>query len=397
MSRPSTRSARRTPAPVRAAAFARPDQLVGADGDPRRSQRRCERIASRPTTATSGGTIKLAAAVVGDERGDRHHEGEGDADGDEVTDGEDLHQPATLEGPLGQHLRVRVRRQVSSPPPRVPPMSPASAVGRLGPSENESDQPVNVIRRLAGSGGHRTDPGAAGSSAERRARTRSMQVDPSWLSPTWFIDSDDDAVADFADEAAGDATDPIEVAVRLFYAVRDGFRYDPYNVAYDRGAVPRQLGRGLVVELVRAEVGAADGGGPASRDPRPPRLRRRPQPPDEREAERPDGHGPVRLARLQRAAARRPLVQAEHGVQHRAVRAIRHQAARLRRHRRRADASVRPGRQPPHGVRQPARQLRRPAAGADPRRLRRDLRLRHPTATDVPHSAADAGDDAFAS
>ena len=33
-----------------------------------------------------------------------------------------------------------------------------------------------------------------------------------------------------ADDAAGDASDPTDVAVRLFYAVRDGFRYDPYNV-----------------------------------------------------------------------------------------------------------------------------------------------------------------------
>ena len=63
-----------------------------------------------------------------------------------------------------------------------------------------------------------------------------MQVEPLWLAPTWFIDSDDEAVADFAAAAAGDATDPTEVAVRLFYAVRDGFRYDPYNVAYDRAA-----------------------------------------------------------------------------------------------------------------------------------------------------------------
>jgi transglutaminase-like putative cysteine protease len=63
-----------------------------------------------------------------------------------------------------------------------------------------------------------------------------MQVDPAWLSPTWFIDCDDSAVAAFADDAAGGATDRVEVAVRLFHAVRDGFRYDPYNVAYDRAA-----------------------------------------------------------------------------------------------------------------------------------------------------------------
>ena len=36
----------------------------------------------------------------------------------------------------------------------------------------------------------------------------------------------------FAESAAGGAEDPREVAVRLFYAVRDGFRYDPYNVDY---------------------------------------------------------------------------------------------------------------------------------------------------------------------
>lgn len=63
-----------------------------------------------------------------------------------------------------------------------------------------------------------------------------MQVDPAWLAPTWFIDSDDDAVARFTSKSVGDASDPTDIAVRLFYAVRDGFRYDPYNVAYDPGA-----------------------------------------------------------------------------------------------------------------------------------------------------------------
>jgi len=57
-----------------------------------------------------------------------------------------------------------------------------------------------------------------------------MDVDPAWLASTWFIDSDDDAVADFAVDAVGGASAQTEQAVRLFYAVRDGFRYDPYNV-----------------------------------------------------------------------------------------------------------------------------------------------------------------------
>ena len=57
-------------------------------------------------------------------------------------------------------------------------------------------------------------------------------MDPAWLAPTWFVDSDDDAVAEFALDAIGAACAPTEQAVRLFYAVRDGFRYDPYNVDY---------------------------------------------------------------------------------------------------------------------------------------------------------------------
>lgn len=60
-----------------------------------------------------------------------------------------------------------------------------------------------------------------------------MKIDPKWLEPTWFIDSDSAAVARFADAAAGDATEPVEVARRLFYAVRDGIRYDPYATAVE--------------------------------------------------------------------------------------------------------------------------------------------------------------------
>ncbi|MDZ7670550.1 MAG: transglutaminase family protein [Gammaproteobacteria bacterium] len=58
-----------------------------------------------------------------------------------------------------------------------------------------------------------------------------MTIERHWLEPTWFIDSDSEAVAGFADTAAGDAADPVEVARRLFYAVRDDIRYDPYATA----------------------------------------------------------------------------------------------------------------------------------------------------------------------
>lgn len=58
-----------------------------------------------------------------------------------------------------------------------------------------------------------------------------ITIDPAWLAPTWFLDSESDEVAQFAANArraAGDPTDQTDVAVALFYAVRDGFRYDPY-------------------------------------------------------------------------------------------------------------------------------------------------------------------------
>ena len=56
-----------------------------------------------------------------------------------------------------------------------------------------------------------------------------MQTDPAWLAPTWFIDSDDERVRAFAADAIDGETDPTGQAVRLFHAVRDGFRYDPYG------------------------------------------------------------------------------------------------------------------------------------------------------------------------
>ena len=61
-----------------------------------------------------------------------------------------------------------------------------------------------------------------------------MLVDAAWLEPTWFIDSDSTEVDEFAAEAVGDATDETEMAIRLFNAVRDGLRYDPYGMGHAR-------------------------------------------------------------------------------------------------------------------------------------------------------------------
>ena len=52
------------------------------------------------------------------------------------------------------------------------------------------------------------------------------------LSATPLVDSDHPAVRDFVARHAKGAT-PTERAIALYYAVRDGFRYDPYRVDLD--------------------------------------------------------------------------------------------------------------------------------------------------------------------
>ena len=56
-----------------------------------------------------------------------------------------------------------------------------------------------------------------------------MQPTPASLAPTALIDSDHPAVVAFAARHAVGA-DATARAVALYYAVRDGFRYDPYRV-----------------------------------------------------------------------------------------------------------------------------------------------------------------------
>lgn len=54
------------------------------------------------------------------------------------------------------------------------------------------------------------------------------------LAATEFLDSGHPAVRAFASRAAEGATTPTEQAVRLYYAVRDGIRYDVYDIAMSR-------------------------------------------------------------------------------------------------------------------------------------------------------------------
>jgi transglutaminase-like putative cysteine protease len=53
-----------------------------------------------------------------------------------------------------------------------------------------------------------------------------------YLQPTEIIDSHHPDILAFAEKKAGDAKTPLEKAVRLYYAVRDGIWYDPYVPFY---------------------------------------------------------------------------------------------------------------------------------------------------------------------
>ena len=50
------------------------------------------------------------------------------------------------------------------------------------------------------------------------------------LKPTFYIDSDNAEIVAFANKHIGDATSDKVKAVKLYYAVRDGFRYNPYQL-----------------------------------------------------------------------------------------------------------------------------------------------------------------------
>lgn len=53
-----------------------------------------------------------------------------------------------------------------------------------------------------------------------------------YLTPTAIIDSDHKSIQDYVKDITCGSTDSIEVAVKLYLAVRDGIRYDPYAPFY---------------------------------------------------------------------------------------------------------------------------------------------------------------------
>lgn len=74
------------------------------------------------------------------------------------------------------------------------------------------------------------------------------EVESVYLNPTYFVDSDNPAVIDFALKNTKGLVEPKAKAVALYYAVRDGFKYDPYHVD-------------LKPEMLKASVVLANGYG----------------------------------------------------------------------------------------------------------------------------------------
>jgi transglutaminase-like putative cysteine protease len=74
---------------------------------------------------------------------------------------------------------------------------------------------------------------------------------PDASAPTPTVDSDHPAVVSFAEASSRGAHDARERAVKLYYAVRDGIRYDPYSLLVTvpgmRASTTLEAGRGWCV------------------------------------------------------------------------------------------------------------------------------------------------------
>ena len=90
-----------------------------------------------------------------------------------------------------------------------------------------------------------------------------------YLKPTGMIDSDHDDLIAFAKKAVDGATDPVERARRLFYAVRDGLVYDvrcPFFLPdHYRASSVLKRGRGFCVSKASVLAAAGRAMGIASR------------------------------------------------------------------------------------------------------------------------------------
>jgi len=108
-------------------------------------------------------------------------------------------------------------------------------------------------------------------------------IDPAYLEPTAIIDSDHPRIVDHARQTAEGARNQLEQAVKIYFAVRDGIRYNPYTPFY----LPNTTGPATSWpgdRLLRLQGLPALCPGPGPGDPEPGRVRHGSQPP---------GHPPV--------------------------------------------------------------------------------------------------------
>lgn len=82
-----------------------------------------------------------------------------------------------------------------------------------------------------------------------------------YLQATDIIDSDHPDIQAFAAEKSAGAKNPVDRAVRLYYAVRDGIRYDPYYPFFKpehyRASNVLKAGRGFCIQKVSLLCAAA--------------------------------------------------------------------------------------------------------------------------------------------
>jgi transglutaminase-like putative cysteine protease len=86
-----------------------------------------------------------------------------------------------------------------------------------------------------------------------------------WLQPTRCLDIHHAAIRAVVDETTAGLTDPVEKAVRLYYRVRDGLRYDPYTIELTpeglKASVVLANGRGYCVAKAGVLVALARAAG----------------------------------------------------------------------------------------------------------------------------------------
>lgn len=80
-----------------------------------------------------------------------------------------------------------------------------------------------------------------------------------YLRPTWFLESDAPSIVQFAERVTGDMETDVDKGVRLFRAVRDEIRYDPYHIDLSREGMRASaiLARGYGYCVAKAIVLAA--------------------------------------------------------------------------------------------------------------------------------------------